>query len=379
MNKINTKAPYFIYYTEPLLDSVVVNLYIYSGKESNFFSGTGVEAVRLFSSAINDEVTFEVSDIIDGYIDDKFNGDYKSNNLWIRYSLTSTTTTSSGFSSEQSVLTNLMAYDGFPYATDGANAQLSSVVMQSNNTIIANDYDAINIPIDANNHDVTITYYNKGDVQYTETLTSSDESDEIIQYSTNSIGDYKKFKSRVELDGGVVEAKSCLEASYQDFYSVVDTDYIEVSYNGLKESITVKEIEECKYTPYKVVFKNKFGAWQDLWFFKRSDLSLSTKSETYKSNVIKQGGYSISEHQDRIYSKNGKEKLKLNTGFYPESYNEVFTQLSLSQQVYIDYNEQILPINVKTSSMKFKNNVNDKLINYSIEVEFSFDKINSRR
>jgi len=29
--------------------------------------------------------------------------------------------------------------------------------------------------------------------------------------------------------------------------------------------------------------------------------------------------------------------------------------------------------------MTFKNNVNDKLINYSIEVEFSFDKINSRR
>ena len=370
--KINTKAPYYVYHSESLLEGVSMDLYIYTGTSTPVPS---TPTQQLFSTAINESVTFEISEIIDGFIEDNFNGDYESNNVWVRYE---TTNTVNG-SDVAGDTVDLIAYEGFPYATDGANAQLDKVVMQSNDTIIANDLDTINIPIDANTYDVTLDYYSKGSIEFTETLTAIDNSDSIIQYSSNSVGDYDMFKSRVELDGGIVEAKSCIEAVYSDYYSTMDVDYVKVSYNGLEELIQVKEVEECKYTTYKVTFKNKFGAWQDLWFFKRSDLSLNTKAETYKSNVITQGTYNISDHQKKIYRKNGTESLKLNTGFYPESYNEVFTQLSLSEQVYIEYNDQTLPINVKTSNLTFKNNVNDKLINYSIDVEFAFDKINSRR
>ena len=370
--KINTKAPYYVHHSEALLEGVSMDLYIYTG------TSTPIPATpqqQLFSTAINESVTFEISEIIDGFIEDNFNGDYQSNNVWVRYE---TTNIVNGVNVTGSTV-DLVAYEGFSYATDGANAQLDSVVMQSNNIIIANDYDAVNIPIDANSYDVTLDYYSNGNIVFTETLTAIDDSSNVIQYSSNSVGDYASFKSRVELDGGVMMDRDCVEYVYEEHYSTLDVDYVIVSYNGTEERITVKEIEECKYTSYKVVFKNKFGAWQDLWFFKRSDLSLNTKSETYKSNVITQGSYNIQDHQNKIYRKNGNESLKLNTGFYPESYNEVFTQLSLSEQVYIEYNDQTLPINVKTPNLTFKNNVNDKLINYSIEVEFAFDKINSRR
>lgn len=370
--KINTKAPYYVYHSESLLEGVAMDLYIYTGAVADIPASPTQE---LFSTAINEAVTFEISEIIDGFIEDNFNGDYKSSNVWVRYI---TTNTVNGVE-EAGDTVDLIAYEGFPYTTDGANAQLDSVVMQSNDIIIANDYDVINIPIDANNHDVTLNYYSDNKIQFTETLTAIDDSDSVIQYSSNSVGDLSMFKSLVTLDGGVVEAESCLEAVFIDYYKTMDVDYITVAYNGLEEVISVKEIEECKHTPYKVVFKNKFGAWQDLWFFKRSDLSLKSKAETYKSNVISAGSYNISEHQKKVYRKNGVESLKLNTGFYPESYNEVFAQLSLSEQVYIDYNDQTLPINVKTANLTFKNNVTDKLINYSIEVEFAFDKINSRR
>jgi hypothetical protein len=72
--------------------------------------------------------------------------------------------------------------------------------------------------------------------------------------------------------------------------------------------IKVKDIEECKYQPYKITFVNKFGALQDVWFFKRTNENLTTKKEEFKRNIIVNGTYNISNHQNKILTKNGNEK-----------------------------------------------------------------------
>ena len=51
----------------------------------------------------------------------------------------------------------------------------------------------------------------------------------------------------------------------------------------------------------------------------------------------------------------------------------------LSEQVWIKKDGEILPINVKTSSLTYKTSVNDRLINYTIEFDYAFDKINNIR
>ena len=91
------------------------------------------------------------------------------------------------------------------------------------------------------------------------------------------------------------------------------------------------------------------------------------------------GSYSINKASKTVFNKTGIESLKLNTGFYPESYNEVFRQLGLSEEVWIKYEGQTLPITVTTSSLNYKTSINDKLINYTIDVEFAFNKINNIR
>ena len=73
------------------------------------------------------------------------------------------------------------------------------------------------------------------------------------------------------------------------------------------------------------------------------------------------------------------ESLTLSTGFYPEEYNEVFKQMQLSQECWIEINNQTLPINISDSSFNYKTHLNDKLINYTIEIEFAFDTINNIR
>ena len=69
----------------------------------------------------------------------------------------------------------------------------------------------------------------------------------------------------------------------------------------------------------------------------------------------------------------------MNTGFIDESFNEVIRQLMLSEQIWVDNGTDVLPINLNTKSLTFKKSVNDRLINYSLDFNYSFDKINNVR
>jgi len=144
--------------------------------------------------------------------------------------------------------------------------------------------------------------------------------------------------------------------------------------------IKVEDIEECKYTPYKIIFRNKNGAKQDLWFFKSSRLSMEIERDEYKSNTISDYRNNIiSSHGNRTFYTSAKETMTINSGFVPEEFNEIFRQLMLSEQVWIDYNSKILPINISNNTIDYKTSLNNKLINYTIDIEFSFNKINNIR
>ena len=144
--------------------------------------------------------------------------------------------------------------------------------------------------------------------------------------------------------------------------------------------IKVESIEECKYTPYKIIFRNKNGAKQDLWFFKASRLSMEIDRDEYKSNTISDYRNNIvSSHGNTTFYTSAKETMTINSGFVPEEFNETFRQLMLSEQVWIDYESKVLPINISNNTIDYKTKLNNKLINYTIDIEFSFNKINNVR
>ena len=90
-------------------------------------------------------------------------------------------------------------------------------------------------------------------------------------------------------------------------------------------------------------------------------------------------GYQTWDPQEKLLTKNGTESITLNSVYYPESYNEVFKQLLLSEQVWIFYEDYLLGAVVKSSSLKYKNRLSDMLINYTIDFDFAFDTINNIR
>lgn len=130
-------------------------------------------------------------------------------------------------------------------------------------------------------------------------------------------------------------------------------------------------IEECKYTPVLCDFVNRYGGWQTITFFKAQTNSVSVKGTDYK--LSQQAlNYNTSIGQFKTMNTNGKQTVKLNTGFVDENYSELITDLLLSETVLLDGK----PATVKSQSSDLKSHLKDKNINYEVEFEYAFNLIN---
>ena len=165
---------------------------------------------------------------------------------------------------------------------------------------------------------------------------------------------------------------------------VYDVSKITVSDSQGVANANVKQVEECKFKPHKVTFVNKNGVLDDMYFFKKSTDSMTTKRESYNANTIKADNtYSINQHNKREFNITANSMVKLSSGYLNESSNEKFKQLLLSEKVWITRtfknDELVLPINIKTSSISYKTSLNDKLVDYTIEFNDSYNAINNIR
>ena len=120
---------------------------------------------------------------------------------------------------------------------------------------------------------------------------------------------------------------------------------------------------------------------QDLFFLKKSVEKMATKRQNYKANTLNSSNtYNTSDHVKRDFNITASESISLSSGFVPESFNEVFKQLMLSERVWMKkQGDQVKPINIKTSSVSYKTQVNDKLIEYTIEFDNSSSVLNDIR
>ena len=173
---------------------------------------------------------------------------------------------------------------------------------------------------------------------------------------------------------GVVPSEFSGDIEYNTF-TTTDTSITVGTTN-----ITISRVCEPKYNPIKLTFINKFGALQDMWMFKKDTKDIKISKERFNRSTINSfGAYSTHKHQKRTLSAIGNESMTVNTGYIDESLNSVIKQLLLSDQCWVTLNSQVLPIDINTESLTYKNSVNDKLINYTLTFDFAFDTINNIR
>lgn len=377
MAKINTRSPYYVSTgTVTNLTSATLDLYIYTGTQGVggvFNSRPTKPTYSLQSFAVQGVSVFEISELVKDYFQNNFDGFYQSDNYWVDYR---TTNFISGVAQTPSSFTGLTGFYGYGYFDDGANPENDYSLLQSNKTIIKLDGELLTLAVDTSKTS-SVDFYFNSQLVFSKSISSSTQNNLQTEYVKNAATTVEDFENRVIQDGGTFESSICLTSFTDSLILSVDTIYV----NGVDgvDLIKVQNIEECKYQPYKITFINKFGTLQNIWFFKRSNETLSTKKEDFKRNIIVNGTYNISNHQNKVLTKNGSEKLTLNTGFYPEEYNEVFKQMQLSEDCWIDINNKTLPINITSSELAYKTQLNDKLINYTINIEYAFDVINNIR
>ena len=163
------------------------------------------------------------------------------------------------------------------------------------------------------------------------------------------------------------------------------------TYAYRSSTLNIKVVDCSRYTPTQIMFVNKFGALQPLFFFTKKVDVINTKSETFQRNIIDTstttpsyfrpavGGYPSYPHSIETYNKNGKKAYSLSSGYYPEKANTFFEQLLLSEAVWIIINNIPIPVIVKSSNLTFKTSLNDKLVDYTIDFEEAQDFINNVR
>ena len=374
---INLRSPYYT--------STAVNNTAYATLDISIWSGSVTSPVtsqyNLRKSVVGTsiEVLFEISELIRDYLDITFDGNYSGQAVWVK---TVRTAYDSSNTSLVSVPYTQIAFDGYWYFEE-VQVVFPSLFITNRELFVLED-NVFRIPIYTSNNP-TVVFYKDGEVIASEVFGSDTGSANQIKY-VSIYGDsvnWDTYQERILNENGSYEDSSCLQ-SFFNSYSIGAVDKITVSDSNGIETIKVNVIEECKYEPKKVTFINKFGALQDMYFFKKAVEQMTIEKESYKSNIISAyGQYSTSSHVNRDFNVVGKESISLSSGYLSEEYNEVFKQLMLSEKVWVtnmlESGEQVLPINVKTSDITYKTSLNNKLVEYTIEFDKSFDTINNIR
>ena len=379
MARINTRSPYWFNINEVGISYAILKLYVYTGNSSNAPTEPTYEIRKSVLSG-QETVYFEVAELVRDELDIIFDGDYTGQAVWVKVETFAYDVNDNEIADDGETI---IAFDGYNYyeeqIADESNAMITNreLFILEDNTFRLPIYTGLNSP--------TVVFYKDGEAIATETFVYDQDSANQIKY-VSIYGDnvnWDTFEERVVEDGAEFEDSVCLQSFFNN-YSIGAVDKIEVFGGGKIETIKINVIEECKYQPKKVTFINKFGALQDMYFFKKAVEKMNVSKETYKANILNSNKtYNISSHTNRDFNIKAKESTTLSSGFLSEEYNEVFKQMMLSEKVWItniiETGEQVLPINVKTSNITYKTSLNDRLVEYTFEFENSYNVINNIR
>ena len=325
------------------LKTVNLSIYIYSGTSGSYTDSDLKFTLQKSIISFQNNIVFEIAEIVRDYIDVSFNNDYVSKTVWVTTVAGLVDDTDTVFTYGSPVTNTSLAFDGYGFYEDEINPQLTAIDLISSSTIYLPENTAGKLPV------------------YAATTRSV-----VIDSSTTTITDNGNTNQKIQ---------------YITIPANTNTIAVKDSGGTTQKTITVVNVCEPKFTPYKITFVNRYGVFQDLYAFKKTTESFDVTDEKFKRNIISSSTvtYGVSQAQQTRYNINATSSITLNTGFIKEDMNETIEELFLSENLWIRYNGKTLPIIPKTKTLQFKTVLNNKLIDYTIDFEFAFDKINNVR
>lgn len=139
-----------------------------------------------------------------------------------------------------------------------------------------------------------------------------------------------------------------------------------------------------KYTPFRLHFLNKLGAFDSFTFSKKSHQKGDTERQAYKkvtgSESSGSWSYQSSDRQVTVFDTKVKTKYSIESDWVTDAEYQWLKELITSPVVL--YQESggmpFIPVNIETNSFEIKKKQNEKLINLALEVSLSYDEYRQR-
>lgn len=381
---INARSPYYVKAEKSagafFIDGeVTFKIYIYSGVLQQDKPITPTYTITKNPSNGNNlsyEV-IEISELIRDFLYTKYYQEAQDA-VWVEVDMSFT---EQPFNVQRTINRDYLAFDGFGLfkegalprtSTDPTSSSYTPQLLQDNKTVYFVKGDVIRIPL-----------FSEAESEIVTTVASSGQWDLVTAfwdaYSANWDSS-STTQNIVDTDDSndKIQYLSIASGSVEDG----DTITITSTQGNLQyDVITLRELCDPKYTPIRLIFYNKYGALQDVYVNKKSTLSVKVKDEKYNINTFDLDtlNYSTNDATMQRFNVQAKESIKVNTDFIVEELNEPIKQMLVSENVWIDNGADVLPVIIKDTSFTEKTHVNDKLIQYTFNLEYAFDHIQNVR
>ena len=375
---IRTRSPFFIrtpQETNSELSYFQINITVFGGLSNSTEQCDDLYATYSLQKkpiGSEDSVSVDISEIVNDHLEQIFTGVYSvssaKSSIWVTVATSPRQADGSLIDDASTTSNTYLAQEGYNHFKDGVNYTVEPTAMISGSYLQYHQGSTITIPVNVERV-ISVQWRSGTSTRETDSFTDNGNQNQKIGYA--------QFSGSTVLDNILV--------TYDDSF---------------ESTITIVPIEECKYPVHKITFVNRWGAMQDLFFFKKSTESLETRSENFNRSIfearnvvlsppeegtncdesITYNTYSTTAHAKKTFNSNATESISLNTGFVNELMNPYFEELMVSEYIWLtDSTNRIYPVNLKESSFTYKTGLNDRLINYTMNFEKSFSLVNNIR
>lgn len=365
------------------LKEATLKLWVYDGALGSYDNSNPNYTITKTKLSSEETILFEISELAKDYITVSFNGAYAGAKFtsWVSYELTSVfDTQTNGIDDESVELGTLLGTHAYGYFEDEINPQLTTSLQQSNTCIYWKKGEIVRVPLYSGGDIYDIEWY-EGQV-----VKKVEQASTTLEAITADTTDFKADHfNTIQLTADTTHKGSLNKNDYSvDSFSPLGADRAVITTRDNTEiEVSVHYIDECKNTPYKVTFLNKFGVLQDIWFFGKRTEKANVSRESFRVNTIQSTStstfYPTYGHTDKTHNVESKKALTLNTGFICEDYNEVVQQLLQSEFVWIHENNKVFPVTPTENSVQYKTKLYEKLINFTLNFDYGYSELNSVR
>lgn len=369
-----------------------------------YVNGNYITRTKTFPHPTNFSGKFAVKRIVESYLSKDFdlatNNWTKNENSYCYYQLkfgeefgadSSGTTIypNQAVSNTNYVWNGIMDYEDYiAYTTN------TYILRDSNRKFLTNKPSAVNIQSSERDYLYCINT-SSGDVYYLD-INTYNSSDVLIdnyklfnQYQ--DVGVDSEYFTRVGTGTYNIEASSGSVISTNGVFPIFGTS---VSYytvrtiklNGKVTSETKRYniTDICTKTEaVRLFFLNKLGGYDGFTFKHKAKINADIKRSNYKKpqgtwSSSTAFAYGLSDRADTQYDTNIKDTITLVSDYVTEEESIWLEELFTSPDVYLDRDGVEIPINITATSYETKQTAVAKLINYTIEFTYSYNRYRQR-